>query len=350
LYSTVVYKESTIFIKYIKKLFTKWILLLGLLPTAYDYLSVYFKIEIELPIILKLIFIVIIFIIASYSVWNEENKLNMKLQEKLQNPIDYKITAVFKEIEFLFDDYMLESEEFCNTIDNKLIKIDNILSKENNDNLNLISYSLSALNHSNMHMSKSEDYYKKELLEYKNELIKFKENIKIINNNMKKNIINEISKIYSVSFIIENIGIKSDSDINIKILSNNKFLNKYKIDDMIYKHQVNYPIEPEPPKSIELFSVSRNNLFEHDLHHLHNLHNPNAYRQNESIEENKIFTILRDMNVGDEVLVIKSVLYIMKEDSFNMNYIIKSKESTKVIEKEIEIHFDNQKLIYNKTE
>lgn len=297
-----------------------------------------------------MIFIIVIFIIASYSVWTEENQLNIKLQEKLQNPVDYKITAVFKEVEFSFDSDILKSDEFCNSIDNKLITIDNILSKESNNNLNSLSYKLSALSHSTTKMSKSEDYYKKELSEYKDELIKFKDNIKTTNNNMKKNINNEISKIYSVSLTIENIGRKSDSDINIKILSDNKLLNKYEIGDIIYKHQIDYPIEPEPPKSIELFSVSRNNLFDHNLDRLHNLYLPNAYRQNESIEENKIFTTLRDMNVGDKVLVVKNILYMIKEDNFKMNYIIKSKESEKIIEKDIEIYYDDKKLIYNKTE
>jgi hypothetical protein len=40
----------------------------------------------------------------------------------------------------------------------------------------------------------------------------------------------------------------------------------------------------------------------------------------------------------------------MKEDDFKMNYIIKSKESEKVIEKDIEIYYDNKKLVYNKIE
>jgi len=338
-------KGVIIFIKYIKKLFTKWILLLGLLPSFYDYISAYFNTEIVLPETLKIIFIILIFIIASFSVWNDERKKNIELHNKLKNPVDYKITAHLKEISFDFNIPIQKIDTFIENIDRELAKIDIKLQERQNKNefshLQDIVYSMQSID---TVTTKTEQTYIRELLDYKDELISFKNNYDLIKNNMITNISNEINKFYKISFYIENIGRKSDSDINIEILSKDiNILNKYIVGSNINKNGINYPTEPEPPKRRELTS------FESRMPPLPNFEHPMAYRKNQSIEENRIFITLRDMNVGDKLLVIKNTLFIQQHDNLNMTFTIKSKESEAIIKKYVEILYDKEKYIYNKS-
>ena len=176
------------------------------------------------------------------------------------------------------------------------------------------------------------------------ELISFKDNYDLIKNNMITNISNEISKFYKISFYIENIGRKSDSDINIEILSKNiNILDEYIVYSNINENTIRYPKEPEAPKNRELTS------FESRMPPLPNFEHQMAYQKNQSIEENRIFVTLRDMNVGDELLVIKNTLFIQQHDNLNMTFTIKSKESEAIIRKDLEILYDKEKYIYNKS-
>lgn len=66
-------------IEYIKKLFKKWVIYLAVLPNIYDYLSAYFNIEYGLPSSLITIFVIFIFMIASFSVWKDERDEKVRL-------------------------------------------------------------------------------------------------------------------------------------------------------------------------------------------------------------------------------------------------------------------------------
>lgn len=161
-------KGVIIFIKYIKKLFTKWILLLGLLPSFYDYISAYFNTEIVLPETLKIIFIILIFIIASFTVWNDERKKNIELHNKLKNPVDYKITAHLNEISFDFNIPIQRIDIFIKNIDEKLAKIDIKSQEKQNEYSHLedIMYSMQSIY---TVKTKTEQTYIRELLDYKDE-------------------------------------------------------------------------------------------------------------------------------------------------------------------------------------
>ena len=319
-----------------------------MLPSFYDYSSAYFDTEIVLPETLKIIFIILVFIIASFNVWNDERKENIELHNKLKNPVDYKITANINEISFDFNIPIQKIDNFIKTIDEKLAEIDIKLQKKENKKQNEFSHLqniISSMQSIDTAITKTEQTYIRELLDYKDELISFKNNYDLIKNNMITNVSNEINKFYKISFYIENIGRKSDSDINIEILSKNiNILDKYIVHSEINKNRIKYPIEPEPPTRHQLSNFDRR------VQPMRDFGNPMAYRKNKSIEENRIFMTLRDMNVGDDLLVVKDTLFIKQQDNLNMIFIIKSKESESIIKKDVEILYDKEKYIYNKSE
>ena len=153
--------------------------------------------------------------------------------------------------------------------------------------------------------------------------------------------INEYKQKYFLNLFIENIGITSDTNIDINInLGNGLFIKKL---DMYTKYKPIYPILESSNFNEDLQSmlIRQNQL---------DMPNQNAYRKYKDIKEKSISVVLRDMNVGDKVLVIKDELFInISEPSLvKMNVIIKSKESSKKIVKDVELLFLNEvKILEN---
>lgn len=235
-------------IRYLKKLFTKWILLLGLLPTAYDYISAYVGIDFSLPNILKYWFILLVFIYASYCVWKDENEEKLKLQDSLKNPIDYNIVAELTPINIGVDKYIQRFEKIIEEAPKNIkqidIKIADITQINNSDMsvttmesmLLLSSISASSL-YGTKRTTKTKNQYKHELEMYKIELLNFIDNYGNLKDEMLKNIELYQKNKYFIKFTIENIGSKSDTYIDINILTNCEIFDKYDIyefDEPIY--------------------------------------------------------------------------------------------------------------------
>jgi len=143
---------------------------------------------------------------------------------------------------------------------------------------------------------------------------------------------------YFLDLYIENIGNTSDTNIDISIKINDAIILKgYEI--MRY-----FTARPKYPKKPERSYIHSSSLFNTSLSKDLNITHPNAYRKNEKITDNEISVILRDMNVGDSVKVVnkKLSIEIVDKNLFNMSLIIKSKESTSKITKDIEVVFADE--------
>ena len=65
--------------EYVKKLFSKWYIYLGLLFFIDDLISLILNIEFALPKTIKYIFLISIFTYSTYSIWRDENKEKLQL-------------------------------------------------------------------------------------------------------------------------------------------------------------------------------------------------------------------------------------------------------------------------------
>lgn len=322
-------------IVYLKKLFTKWILLLGLLPDIYDYASAFLGIDFTLPKLLKYTFILCVFIYASYSVWKDEYNEKLILRERFKNPVDYKISAKLSPLYINVDKDLTQLEDKIKKIPSELKKIDKEIETYST------SYGLGINPHlfqAYMGQTKTRDQYLVELREYKNELLRYRDDFEDNKTKMLDDLDKYKEKKYYVKFIIENIGNKSDEQIDISITTNNRLLQGYETLIEYKKCIPSYPRKPEPPK---------NDLIDPQLNyhsHLVDFEYPGAYRTYQKIDEHNISVVLREMNVGDEVDIVKKNLCIDLVDPPIIKVLIKSKKSTSVIEKDVALIYSQEAI------
>ena len=95
------------FLEYAKKLFKKWFIYIGFLPTFYDYVSIYlpqYFSNFQFPNLVKYIFLILFFIVASFSIWLEEKKEKEKILndfEQYKNGLpNYEVKLILKKYQF----------------------------------------------------------------------------------------------------------------------------------------------------------------------------------------------------------------------------------------------------------
>jgi len=264
-------------------------------------------------------------------------KAQIETETTSKNPVNYKVVArltpIYIDIENeidLFNDSIKEALKEIQGINN----ID-INSTDRYDSIVKLG-EISTTQYNKLLFYK----YKKELEDYidtyTEEIKSIKDYIEVFKHNK-----------YFLDLYIENIGNTSDTNIDINIMINDaKIIKDYGI--MGY-----FPSKPKYPEKPKRSYIEASSLFNSPVPKDF-ITFPNAYRKNEEITDNEILVILRDMNVGDIVKVVNKKLFIEILDGnlFNMTLIIKSKESTTKIMKNVEVIFEDEEkdvheLFYN---
>ncbi len=256
-------------------------------------------------------------------------KAQIEIETIYKNPVNYRVVArlvpisidIENEINVFKDSIKKASKEI-----KKIKKID-INSRDMYDSLIVRLGEISTSEYNKLLVYT----YKKELENYidtyTEEMKSLEKYIEVFKHNK-----------YFLDLSVENIGNTSDTNIDISIkINDGEILKGYEI----MRYFTSRPKYPKKPKKsyMEDSALSNIPLFK-DL----NITNPNAYRKNEEVTDNKISVILRDMNVGDSVKVVnkKLSIEILDKDLFNMSLIIKSKESTSKIMKDVEVVFEDE--------
>jgi len=240
----------------------------------------------------------------------------------VDNPVDYKVVARISPIKI---DKEKEISFFENKIELALKEIKQIEAIEDNRDYLYDVMMRSGEKKLSEYISELKNRYKIEIQDY---IDKYSKEIK----NLESYIEVFEEKKYFLKLSIENIGSKSDTNIDIRINIKNAFLMK---EDEVYRdfqYEPSYP--KQPSRSYTVASNVDNLMGRRDIAI------PNAY----SISKQHISVILRDMNVGDNISLVKDKLFldISELNLLNINLIIKSKESTNKIVKDVEILFTEE--------
>lgn len=319
-------------IEYLKKLFTKWFFYLGFLPTIYDYASAYFDWGLKLPSLFLYLVGFLAFLFASYTIWADERKEKSEVQRLLANPVDYNIIGELTPIDF-------EVEKQLNRIDNNAFKAQEEIDSANQEINQLFGDDksmqrvISAITAS----SNLFDSYKYELLKYIDELSNYIEKSEEYKNQYRERV-NVLSSRYFIIFNIENIGNKSDSQINIEIKTQkNNFIDATNMYDLVFKNIPTLPQKPESP--IQKFA--KNIDF---MKQINSQPHPDLFRLNRSkvqFDNKSALITIKEMNVGQIEDTLKEIMFIELLDETDFQIIIHSKESSAIIEKSLEVKFNN---------
>lgn len=331
-------------IEFIAKIFKKWFGIFSLIASFSGLLLFYTGLDTNSLIVNLfknnwLIVSLIFLLISSFQVWLDTQKEKIALENKLKNPIDYKVKAYKRAInidlqylENLFDENIKKSSEILMDINSKIKN----LSTNNNSETDIAKL-LSSVKHGIYDNLKSDELYIQELKQYKTKLIEYPKKKETFLLNWKNFIDNELKNIYFVHFTIKNIGILSDEDIDIEIeiMHNNKYIT----DLYTLENFPKMPSLPEKPKR-EIATILRQKLnHDLDLSKMHRLSidsNPLTYRRYETIDNNKFSIKLRDLKVSEEVSIFRQdgfFIYIDNENNFHVRII--SKKSNSAIQKKI---------------
>ncbi len=339
---------------YIKKVLSKWWILLGIAPEIIDRISIYYEEIPKLPAEIYYGVILLSLLISTYFVWREEKLKNIELGEKYKNPIDYEITA---EIHPFDDEVETSIKRLEEDIGEGQKEIDKIIipKKEANTNQlinpeihqNIINIELiqqqiksqltmiGSLENDNIDSRSYEERlesYKSSLQSYINKMKKYIEEMKIFYNERE-------GKIFYVFFKIHNIGTAFDEHIEIEITSNKSIFSEY---DNFGNHP-KFPQKPEEPKkeieykqNVFLNPLSNFNDplkgFNTTLMNLSDM-NPESLRRFVEINDNRISVLFRDLKAGVKKDIFKDGLYIKSEDLNDLSIEIQSKNSIKMNKK-----------------
>ena len=244
---------------------------------------------------------------------SDMGEAKVKIEKLISNPANYKITAklIPLSINKELDDILAEHRKISISAHVSFPKI-----------LGLASLGMRR---------KPTELYDKEMKTYKENLTQYLEEF---DEDKIKNYINSFeSNTYLVKFTIENIGNISDTNINICIINNDGEFIK---DKNIHNYRKGFPSVPKEPS--RNFDNAISTLS--PLHSMLNIHHHNAYRKYQKVNKNDISITLRDMHVGDKVAVIKDdVLFLRLEEDKELIFEVKSKESTSLIRKKVDLIF-----------
>ena len=350
-------------IEYIKKVISKWWILLGFIPEVFDKFSVYFDSELKIPEGSTLYLFLALLFISTYLVWKEEKEKVKALEEKNRNPVDYEIIA---QIHPFDDDVENSIIELKNIIDDTQKEIDEINNSLTNDNqskskikVKLIEnepttqYQIAALLCGSMH-SMSQDIINNNTIVqnqrqiiYRDYLMDYITNMHNYIEQMKDYYESRKDKIFYVVFNIHNTGSIFDENIDINILSKNSiFSEKIEFDNI-----PEIPNKPEkikndyyhnPPDISKLFDSSfLDNLEDLNTHRL---------RRNVEIKDTNINLVFRDLKVDNQKNVLENILFIKSDDLTDLEFEISSKNSNKKIQKKVKLEMKDKltkQNIYN---
>lgn len=240
------------------------------------------------------------------------------------NPTNYEISAELRPLN-------LDSEK--KIIENNIRKAEkeiSILKEDNFTSNKFESRIFIAINKK----PKDKHQYKQEINSYKLKLEKY---IKLYNE--KLNNLKNYSNIYYLELSIENIGNTFDTNININInFSKGKIVKKTDLLAYFLKelHVISYPKKPLKYTEINLnlnsiqinspdFSLNRDIL---------KIPHPNPFYRDITINDSNVSVIIKEMNVGDNILVLKEKLFFISEiNNLQIKAVIKSNKSTSKIMK-----------------
>ncbi len=339
----------SIFLNFISKIFKQWVIYLGLIPTLYDLLSAYLDYEFKFPNSVLIGFPIVIFLYAMYQVYRDEHLERIALEKKLEGPTNYQITATLYAIDFKKDELLEQLESIKSDVEKKLASMPPFIEINETDKYaplsQVISFSFSQQDKTATTYNNELTLYKYKLEEILTNFSSYKENITIR--------IDELSdKFYFIEFSIKNIGITSDSEIQIDIncLNENIVFAESEITHHgmdIYKLLPKIPEKPEVKDLSHEISINKR-PFSFDKPLLE-IYYPNAFRKEIEISDNNCSVTIRDLHVGDDVSLFKKKL-ILKKNNHDIQFdaTIKSKESTRILKPKVIIEISNtSKTLFN---
>lgn len=335
--------------EYIKRVLSRWWILLGITPEILDRISTYYGHELELPSELTYSLILIFLLISTYLVWKEEKLQNIELEEKYKNPIDYDITANLYPLDLEQNDIieneyktLSEKKDAINGIEEELLNIDEDYEEKFSNNTNLsLFHSMDIL--SGRSKRRDERPYKDRFEIYKNSYLRYISDYEKYIEDLEKYYQSFESKVYYVEHIIENIGTSSDEGIYIHIKIKDGIFKKY---EELFSNLPSAPNEPKKPSVVEYIDTYAQIRAVQPPIDFPYIDNEKYYRRFYKLEEKSVTVQLRDLNVGDRGNVFKDKFFLFTDDYNSMSFTIKSKNSTKVIRKDMPTKIKN-KLTYN---
>lgn len=342
----------SIFLNFISKIFKQWVIYLGLIPTLYDLLSAYLDYEFKFPNSVLIGFPIVIFLYAMYQVYRDEHLEKIALEKKLEGPTNYQITATLYPIDFKKDELLRRLESIKSDVEIKLAAIPQIMEIYESDNCTQLSQIiLSSFEQQN----KIATIYNEELTLYKYELEEILSNFSSYKENITTRIDELSDTFYFIEFFIKNIGITSDSEIqiNINCLNENIVFDEAEImrhGMNLYELIPSIPEVPEKPKVKAMADMMGITPKSFDFNNpLLDIPNPNAFRKWVEITDNNCSVTIKDLHVGDDVSLFKKKLIIQKNNhDILFDTTIKSKESTRVLKPKVIIEISNtSKTLFN---
>ena len=339
-----------IFIEFTSKIFKQWIIYLGLIPTVYDFLSAYLNSDYKFPQWVIFGFPIIILLYAIYQVYKDEYLKRIKLEKKLEGPTNYKITANLYPIDYEKDKKIKQLEDIKIDAEKKLISIPTHMKVNEAEKYLQAIQIMSVPTGFN---DKSASAYNSELSLYKSKLEDIALNIETYKDKVNAKI-NELSDtFYFIEFDIENVGITSDSEIQVELncLNENIVFPEEKILSHgmdLYKLIPKIPSTPEKPTIQSPYDDMNNRLMHPSIPNL-DIPNPNAFRKWVEINEDSCSLTIRDLQVGDRINLFKQKLIFMKNtDDISYTVTIKSKESTKILKPKVIVEINQTaKTLFN---
>jgi len=339
-----------IFIKFTSKIFKQWIIYLGLIPTVYDLLSAYLDLNYKFPQWVIFGFPIIILLYAIYQVYRDEYLKRIKLEKKLEGPTNYKITANLYSIDYEKDEKIKQLEDIKIEAEKKLASIPLDMEVNEVEKYLQVSRVMSVPTGFN---NKSASAYNSELSLYKLNLEDIALNIETYKDKINAKI-NELSDtFYFIEFYIENVGITSDSEIQVDLncLNDNIVFPEAKILSHgmdLYKLIPQMPSTPEKPKIQSPYDDMNNRLMHASIFDF-DIPDPNAFRKWVEINEDSCSLTIRDLQVGDKINLFKQKLIFMKNtDDISFTVTIKSKESTKILKPKVTVDINQTtKTLFN---
>lgn len=335
--------------EYIKRVLLRWWILLGITPEILDRISTYYGHELELPSELTYSLILIFLLISTYLVWKEEKLKNIELEEKYRNPIDYDITANLypldlEQNDIIANEYKIlnEKKDAIKGIEEELLNIEEDYKEKFSSNTNLsLFHSMDIL--SGRSKRRDERPYRDRFEIYKNSYLRYISDYEKYIEDLEKYYQSFESKVYYVEHIIENIGTSSDEGIYIHIEIKDGIFKKY---EELFSNLPSAPSEPKKPSVVEYIDTYAQIRAVQPSIDFPYIDNEKYYRRFYKLEEKSVTVQLRDLNVGDRGNVFKDKFFLFTDDYNSMSFTIKSKNSTKVIRKDIPTKIKN-KLTYN---
>ncbi|OCL82737.1 hypothetical protein [Arcobacter porcinus] len=345
-------------IEYLKRLFSKWFVYLGLLPAIDDLIERYLTISLSIPSIVLYFVAFCAFIYATYQVWNDMRVEKEELEEKLKNPVDYEIKAYAKkivfDIEYAEKKIVENIKEAQNIIKKSSKELDKLQEKPDENSLSgklEMFRSMQSLGiYENDSYETSKVIYMAELSKYIDELKNFPSKKDECLDKYKEVIENKLKDLYMLDFVISNCGIKFDEDIDIVLEFGEK--NEYLESGYISLNLPKCILLPSKPeiKLINDFTTISKPIFDNNDFEFIKDSNPLVYRRYEKIEDKQFSIKLRDLKVSKSVRIFKNDSYLFKiEDKNSMKCTITSKNSTSKIIKNIIFENDGEFDFFNKT-